>query len=174
MKKQAKVKHNQDRVFYIICYTIAIILTLIVLYPVIYILSSAISYADRVVQGDVWLWPVDIDFSAMKIVFNYDKLWIGYKNTIFYTVVGTLVNLVMTLICAYPLARKNLRGRGPIMFFFSFTMLFGGGMIPHYILVRSLGLLNTRLALIIPGAMSVYNMIVARTFIQNNVPDEML
>ena len=174
MRKKSKIKYNQDRFFYMICYAVAVLLTLIVLYPVIYIISASFSNADRIVQGDVWLFPVDFNLKAYKIVFNYDKIWKGYKNTIIYTVGGTLINLAMTLMCAYPLARKYLRGRGVIMFFFSFTMLFSGGMIPQYILVKNVGLLNSRWAMVIPCAMSVYNMIVARTFIQNNIPDEML
>ena len=89
-------------------------------------------------------------------------------------VTGTLINVVITLMCAYPMARKNLRGRSAIMFFFTFTMMFSGGMIPNYMLVKNLGFMNTRWAVILPGAMSVYNMIVCRTFIQSNIPDEML
>ena len=151
-----------------------IILTLAVLYPVIFVISASFSNADRLVAGDVWLWPVSVSLDAYKLLFSYNQLWTGYFNTIVYTVTGTLLNLAMTLICAYPMARKNLVGRGPLMMFFSFTMLFSGGMIPNYILVKSLGLLNTRLAMLLPGAMSIYNMIVARTFIQTSIPDEML
>lgn len=174
MKKTAKIKNNQDRVYYAFCYTVICILTLIVMYPIIYIISSSFSSPNRVVQGDVWLWPVDITTLVYENVLTNERVWLGYKNTIIYTVSGTVLNLVVTLACAYPLARKNLRGRGPFMFLFSFTMLFSGGMIPNYILVRSLGLLNTRWSIILPGAMSVYNMIVCRTFIESNIPDEML
>lgn len=174
MKKKSKINYKQDRIYYIVCYTIITLLTLIVLYPVIYVISTSFSSADRVVRGDVWLLPVDFNLQGYKIILGYKNIWIGYLNTIFYTVVGTLINLAVTLMCAYPMARKTLRGRGPIMFFFSFTMLFSAGTIPYYILMNSLGLLNTRWVLLLPGAMSVYNMIVCRTFIQTNVPDEML
>lgn len=174
MKKKSKINYKQDRIYYIVCYTIITLLTLIVLYPVVYVISTSFSSADRVVQGDVWLLPVDFNLQGYKIILSYKNIWIGYRNTIFYTVVGTLINLAVTLMCAYPMARKTLRGRGPIMFFFSFTMLFSAGTIPYYILMNSLGLLNTRWVLLLPGAMSVYNMIVCRTFIQTNVPDEML
>jgi len=174
MKQNTTIKYNQDRLYYIICYTVIAILTLVVLYPIIYIISASFSNADQVVQGKVWLWPVDINLDAYKVLFNRKSIWTGYKNTIIYTLGGTVINLVITLLCAYPLARKNLRGRNAIMFLFSFTMLFNGGMIPNYILVRELGLMNTRWSLMLPGAMSVYNMIVCRTFIQTNIPDEML
>ncbi|MBQ8815400.1 MAG: carbohydrate ABC transporter permease [Lachnospiraceae bacterium] len=174
-KKKSKIASTgKDRVFYIVCGLIMVVLTLMVLYPVIYVISASFSNADRIVAGKVWLWPVDINLDAYKLLFSYDQLWTGYANTIFYTVTGTLINLGVTLICAYPMARKNLMGRGPLMMFFSFTMLFSGGMIPNYILVKSLGMLNTRWAMLLPGAMSIYNMIVARTFIQSNIPDEML
>ena len=174
MGRKTKIKYNQDRLYYIICYSLVIVLTVMVLYPIIYIISASFSNSDKVVTGQVWLWPVDINLDAYGLVFRNKKVWIGYKNTIYYTVVGTVINLVITLMCAYPMARKNLRGRSAIMFFFSFTMLFSGGLIPSYMLVRNLGLLNSRWALMIPGAMSVYNMIVCRTYIQSNIPDEML
>lgn len=174
MKKKTKIKYNRDRFYYAFCYTVVTILTILVLYPIIYIISASFSNPDVVIHGGVWLWPVDIDFTAYKFVLEQPRVWSGYVNTIFYTVAGTFVNLLVTIACAYPLARKNLRGHGPIMFIFSFTMLFSGGMIPNYILVRELGMIDTRWAMILPGAMSVYNMIVCRTFIQTNIPDEML
>ena len=174
MKKSTKIKNKQDRFFYFICYTLVTILTLVVLYPVIYIIAASFSNSDLVAQGKVWLWPVEFTTQAYEIILKRPQIWNGYMNTIIYTATGTLINVAITLLCAYPLARKNLRGRGMIMFIFSFTMLFSGGMIPSYILVRELGIMNTRWAIILPGAMSVYNMIVCRTFIENNIPDEML
>ena len=160
--------------FYFFCYAIVTILTLLVLYPIIYIVSASFSNSDMVVQGKVWLWPVKPTLKAYEIILNRPQIWMGYKNTIIYTVTGTLLNVAITLLCAYPMARKNLRGRGAIMIIFSFTMMFSGGMIPTYILVRNLHIMNTRWSIILPGAMSVYNMIVCRTFIENNIPDEML
>lgn len=169
-----KKEKNQDRLFYFLCYALITVLTLCVLYPVVYVVSASISDSDMVAQGKVWLWPVDITLEAYKNVLQRSDIWQGYLNTIFYTVSGTLLNVALTLMCAYPMARKNLKGRSAIMFFFSFTMLFSGGIIPTYILVKGIGILNTRWALILPGAMSVYNMIVCRTFIETNIPTEML
>lgn len=174
MRKRTKIKNKQDRLFYFLCYTIIAILTLIVLYPIIYIISASFSNSDMVIHGKVWLWPVDFSVAAYKIILKRPQVWTGYRNTIYYTVLGTFINLAITLMCAYPMARRNLRGRGVIMFMFSFTMMFSGGMIPSYILVKSLGIMNTTWAMVLPGAMSVYNMIVCRTFIQTNIPDEML
>ncbi len=174
MKTSAKIKNKQDRWFYLFCYVVITILAIVVLYPVIYIISASFSNSDMVAQGKVWLWPVKSTLQAYEIILKRPEIWNGYKNTIIYTAAGTLINVALTLMCAYPMARKNLRGRGAIMFIFSFTMLFSGGMIPNYILVRELGIMNTRWSIILPGAMSVYNMIVCRTFIENNIPDEML
>lgn len=171
---KTKIKYNQDRAFYVVSYCITIVLVLIVLYPIIYVLSASVSNADLVAQGKVLLWPVEFTLDAYKRVFAYNKIWIGYRNTIVYTVLGTLLNLAMTLMCAYPLARKNLRGRGPLMLLLSFTMMFSGGIIPSYVLVRELGLMDTMGAMILPGAMSVYNMIVCRTYIQTNISEEMM
>ena len=171
-KTSTKIENRQDRWFYVFCYALVTILTLVVLYPVVYIISASFSYSDMVAQGKVWLWPVDATLDAYRIIMKRPEIWNGYKNTIIYTVTGTLINVVITLMCAYPMARKNLRGRSAIMFFFTFTMMFSGGMIPNYMLVKNLGFMNTRWAVILPGAMSVYNMIVCRTFIQSNIPDE--
>lgn len=173
MPGKVKLGRN-DKIFFIICYTIIILLTILVLYPIIYIISASFSDAAALARGEVWLWPVDFSLDGYRAVFNYDKVWIGYRNTIFYVVVGTVINVAMTLICAYPLSRKGLPGRSFFAYLFSFTMLFGGGMIPNYLLVKSLGMVDTVWAMLIPGAMSVYNMIVCRTFIQSNIPDELL
>ena len=121
---------TSDRWFNILCTAIVVILLLIVAYPVIYVLSASFSNAIDLSSGKVWLWPVRPNLEAYERLVQYRYIWIGYRNTFFYTVVGTLINIAVTLMCAYPLARRNLRGRGPIPFLFTFTMLFSGGMIP--------------------------------------------
>ena len=165
---------REDKIFYFTAYGIVSFLTLLVLYPLVYVVSASFSSGVAIAGGRVWLWPVDFSLEGYKTILNYKYVWVGYRNTIFYTVCGTLINVAMTMICAYPLSRSKLRGKKYIMFLFLFTMLFGGGMIPSYILVRKLHMMNTVWALMIPGAMSVYNMIVARTYISSNIPDEML
>ena len=172
-KKKLKVC-KEDKIYYAICYTVIIFLSLIVLYPMIYVLSASISSGSALMSGEVWLLPKDITFLGYKTILQYKNVWIGYRNTIFYTLLGTLVNVVMTLFCAYPLTRKNLMGRKQITMLFTFTMLFSGGMIPNYILMKKLHLLNTVWVMIIPGALSVYNMIVTKTFIQSSIPEELL
>lgn len=165
---------RQDKLFYVVCDTLAVVLTLLVLYPIIYIISASISDPDLLVQGKVWLLPVGFSTEAYELLFSYTSLWTGYRNTIFYTIVGTTINLIVTLICAYPLSRRDLPGQSVLSFIFSFTMLFSGGMIPSYILVKNLGIMDTVWAMLLPGAMSVYNMIVARSFMRSNIPIEML
>ena len=165
---------RSDRRFYSVCYLLIGVLTIIVLYPIVYGTATSFSSPAAVARGEVWLWPVDFSLEGYKAVLQYKDVWIGYRNTIFYTLVGTLMNISLTLACAYPLSRKQLHGRVPIMFLFTFTMLFGGGMIPNYILIKNLKIMNTIWAMLLPGCMSVYNMIVARTFIQQNIPNELL
>lgn len=175
IKKQRKVKMGkEDRIFYTICYAILIFLTIIVLYPVVYIVSASFSSSGAVARGEVWLYPVNFSLEGYKAVLRYKDVWLGYRNTIFYVVAGTLINVTMTLICAYPLTRKDLWGKNFISLMMSFTMIFGGGMIPNYLLVKGLGMINTIWAMLIPGAVSIYNIIVTRTFIQSNMPDELL
>ena len=174
MRNQRIKLCTSDRIYYTIAYTILTLLTLIVLYPLIYIVSASFSSGEAVTMGRVVLWPVDLSIEGYKKVFAYSDVWIGYKNTIFYVIVGTAINVFMTLICAYPLARKGLPHKGFIMFLFTFTMMFGGGLIPTYLVVNSLGMVNTIWSMLIPGAMAVYQMIITRTFFQNTIPDELL
>lgn len=174
MKQSKMVRTSrEDRIFYTVSGTILFLLTVSVLYPLIYILSASFSSGAAVSTGKVFLWPVDLSIEGYKTVFSYADVWTGYGNTIFYTVVGTFLNVAVTLLAAYPLSRKTLPGRGPIMFIFSLTMLFNAGMIPNYLLMSHLGLLNTRWALLLPGMLSVYNMIITRTFLQN-IPTDIL
>ena len=136
-KKLVRTGKN-DKIFYTVCYVIIALLSIAVLYPIIYVVSASMSSASALTAGKVWFWPVDFSLEGYKAVMKYKNVYIGYRNTVFYTVVGTLINVSMTMICAYPLSRKNLFGRGPIMFLFSFTMLFGGGMVPSYLLMKKL------------------------------------
>jgi multiple sugar transport system permease protein/putative aldouronate transport system permease protein len=117
---------------------------------------------------------VDLSLQGYQTVFQTNTVWIGFRNSILYTLFGTFINIIMTMTTAYCLSRSDMPGRNGIMLLFTFTMFFNGGMIPTYMLIRNMGMLNTPWALIIPGAIGVYNMIIARTFIQNSIPAEML
>ena len=165
---------RSDKIFYIIITIILTLFFIIVLYPCICVISASFSSGDAVQAGKVVLWPVDLSIEGYKTVFNTSDVWIGFRNSLFYTIVGTSINIVMTVITAYSLARPDVPGRNGIMLLFTFTMFFNGGMIPTYMVIRSLGMLDTIWCLIIPGAIGAYNLIVARTFIQNTIPLELL
>lgn len=145
---------------------------LIVLIPLVNIVASSFSSPGAVSSGKVLFWPVEFSLDGYKTVFQNKMIGTAYFNTFFYTIVGTMINLAMTMMAAYALARKNLPYKGFFMFLFTFTMLFSGGTIPNYMLIVNLKLYDTRWAMLLPGAISVYNMIIARTFIQN-IPNEL-
>ncbi len=168
---KVKVKKG-DRVFQVVAYTLVILVTLIVLYPLIYVISCSVSDPTAVGGGKVWLLPVGFTLEGYKRVFQEQAIMTGYANTIFYTVVGTAINLVVTLPCGYALSKKTLPGKNFFMTFFMITMYFGGGMIPSFLLVQKLNLYNTRLVLLILGAFSMYNCIICRTFF-SDLPKEL-
>lgn len=163
-----------DKIFYILVVTLLSLFFLIVLYPCIYVVSASISSGSAVQSGKVILLPVDISLQGYATVFNTPKVWTGFRNSLFYTVAGTAINLVMTMIAAYCLSRTDVPGSNFVMLIFTFTMFFSGGLIPSYLLIRQLGMLNTVWSLLLPGAISVYNLIMARTFIRNTIPSELL
>lgn len=121
----------------------------------------------------MWLYPKGLTLEGYDRIFGNDQIWTGYRNTIVYTIIGTVISVMMTLTAAYALARKGLFGRNTIMFVIVFTMFFSGGLIPTYLLVKSLGMVNTMWALVLPGAVSVYQLIITRTFLQSTIPDEL-
>ena len=162
-----------EKVFFLIDYILLGTIFLLVMYPLIYILSSSFSDAEAVLQGRVWFLPVEPSLDGYKAVFQYDAVWLGYGNTIFYTVFGTTVNVFLTMMAAYPLSRRDFVGRNAIMFIFTFTMFFNGGLIPTYLLVRSLGLVNTRWAMVFHAAIGVWNVIITRTYLQSTIPQEL-
>ena len=163
-----------DRVFDILVYCIAIFAFLIVLIPLMNVISSSFSSGKMVQTGQVRIFPKEFTLDAYKMVFGYRDIWIGYRNTIFYTFVGTTLNVIFTILMAYPLSRRDLKGKGIIMKLLVFTMMFSGGLIPNYLLVKNLHLLNTAWSLWLPGLLSVYNVIVMRTFFQTTIPEELL
>lgn len=162
-----------DRVFNGIFLVIVTLVLVVVLYPVIFVVSSSFSSGEAVASGQVLLWPVNIDLTGYKLVFSHRAIWQGYLNTIIYTFFGTLVNLVMTILIAYPLSRRDLQGRNWYVLFFMIPMFVSGGLIPQYILVSQLHLTNTRLYLIIAGAVSMANVILLRTSFQSGIPEEL-
>lgn len=161
-----------DRLVGGIIYAILTVILLIILYPLVFVVSASISDPLSVTKGEMWLFPKNLSFIGYELIFANKEIWIGYKNTIIYTVVGTSVNLIMTIMAAYPLSRKDFAGRNVITGYIVFTMFFSGGLIPTYLLVKNLGMINSMWVLIIPGAVSVWNIIIMRTFFQTSIPNE--
>lgn len=159
-----------DKVFIVFNTTFIIFLILIVAYPLVYIMSASISDPTLVNSGKMWLLPKEITFEGYVRVFQNKDIWIGYRNTIFYTITGVLVHLLILLPSSYALSRGNIPYKKAIMWFFLFTMFFNGGLIPTYLLVKGLGMVNTVWAMIIPNALGVWSIIVARAFFQQNIP----
>lgn len=164
---------KQDRFFLACNYLFLCLALVIVAYPILYILSASISSPKLVASGAMWLWPKGITFEGYERVFRDTKIWTGYGNTIVYALVGTFVNLLVTVPAAYTLSRKDLVGRNFFMAVFMVTMFFGGGLVPTYLLVKNLGLVDSMWALILPGATSVWNLIVCRTYFQTSIPKEL-
>ena len=175
MKKVKKLNNGMsDRAFNTLLTVIASIWLIIVAYPCIYIISSSLSSGNAVSSGRVLLWPVEFSLTGYELVFKYKMVWTGYANTILYAGLGTIIHLAMTISAAYPLSRRVYQGKDLIQKFLTVAMLFGGGLIPTYILVSSLGLVDTRVYMIISGAVSISHIIIMRTFFQSNIPHELL
>ena len=162
-----------DRLFDILVNIFLIVSFLIVLYPLLYIVSSSLSHPTAVMAHKVWLLPVDFDLMSYKAVFSNKQIGTGYLNSLYYMVVGTVVSVLLTMLLAYPLSRKEFYGRSVVTKFILFTMLFTGGTIPLYLVVRNLGLYDSRWSIILPNAITVWNVIIARTFLQENITDEL-
>ncbi|MGO4273251.1 carbohydrate ABC transporter permease [Paenibacillus sp. TAF58] len=163
-----------DKLFLISIYVILSLLLVVVLYPLIYIFSSSFSSPSAVTSGRVWLWPVEFSLKGYATLIENPKIVTGYGNSLFYTAAGTIISVALTIMIAYPLSRKTLFGRNMLMMLITFTLLFSGGLIPTYLVVKQMGLIDTRWALLIPNAIWVWQVIIARTFFQSSIPDELI
>lgn len=164
----------EDKIFNIVNVLLTLLGIVIFLYPLIFIVSASFSDPNEVSSGRMVLLPRKFTLEGYRLIFTNKDIWRGYANTIFYTVFGTLLNFLVTLPCAYSMSREDFRVRGIVMKLFMVTMFFSGGMIPSYILMKNLHLLNTRLIMILPGAFSLGNMILCRTFFKTSIPKELL
>lgn len=167
-------KTRGDRVFDVINTILLSLLALSFIYVLIFVLSASLSSPTAVYSGKVILWPVDWTLEGYERVFRESKVWVGYRNTAIYTLIGTLISVALTTTAAYALSRKDLPGRGIIMGLLVFTMFFGGGLIPTYLIVKDLGLLDSMWAVILPGCVSMSNIIIAKTFFSSSIPIELL
>lgn len=163
-----------DKAFKVINHIFLFFTVAVITYPLIFVISASMSDPAAVSAGKVWFWPVDLSFDGYKEVFENKAIWTGYRNTIIYTVVGVLLHWIILLPCAYALSRKELMGKTLIIWLILFTMLFNGGMIPTYLVVKSLGMLDTIWAIVIPNVVGAWSILVALTFFRQTVPNELV
>ncbi|WP_246079093.1 carbohydrate ABC transporter permease [Paenibacillus piri] len=160
------------KLVYVLVYVLLAVLAMMTLFPFIHVLATSMSSSRAVMSGEVFLWPKEITFLSFSNLIDDGQLFVAMKNTVLITVVGTVLNIAATIIAAYPLSRKRLKGRNAMLMFITFTMLFGGGIIPNYILIKTLGIMNSYWALWLPGLLSTYNFFVMKTFFEN-LPSEL-
>ena len=168
-----KRKSRGDRVYQVVINVIAVLIGIITLYPLIYTLSASLSQPIHILSGEVVLWPVELTLNSYRRVFASADILNGYKNTILYSVGGTFLNVILTIMAAYPLSLPDLKGKNGITFLITFTMFFSGGMIPSFINVKNLGLMNSPLAIILPSAINATNMLILRNYFINSIPGEL-
>lgn len=174
MFKNMKRMSKGDIIFEVVNCVFLGLIAVVILYPLIYVVSASFSDAMSVTSGKMILWPVDLTLENYKEVFKNQNIIWGFRNSIIILFAGTAVNLVMTVLAAFPLSRRDLWGKSVLMKLITFTMFFSGGLIPTYLMVgKTLGLMNNWLALILPGAISVYNMIIMRTYFMTSIPYEL-
>jgi ABC-type glycerol-3-phosphate transport system permease component len=174
MAKAKSIRDSSgDRVFVGVVTFVTALILLFVAYPLVYVLSSSFSNGEAVMAGRVYLWPVDLSLDGYKMVFNDNSVSTGFRNSLVYMAVGTCINMVMTTLLAFPLSRRKLPGRNLIMFTVAFTMFFSGGLIPTFLIVEKLGMVDTLWAMVVPNAISTFNLIIMRTYFQNSLPEEL-
>lgn len=171
--RQKVRRQRKDVVFDVILYTICALLLVVILYPLWFIIIASFSDPSAVAGGHVWLWPVGFTLEGYQELLRQPQVWLGYRNTIAYTVVGTLIGLMVNIPAAYALSRKDLWGRKGLMGLYVFTMFFSGGLIPIFLTVQQAGLYNTFWVLVLPFSVSAYNIIVARTFFETSLPPDL-
>ena len=172
-RKKKKFRFTQDTVFDIVVAAALLLIIVIMAYPIYFVFVASFSDPAYVNNGSMLLWPKGFTLLGYQKVFEDARIWIGYGNTLIYTAGGTALGTLVTMMAGYALSRKDLPFRNTLMGYFVFTMYFGGGLIPTYLVIRNLHMLNTMWALVLPGCLSVYNMIVARTFFKSNISEEL-
>ncbi|RKJ41651.1 carbohydrate ABC transporter permease [Acutalibacter sp. 1XD8-33] len=165
---------RNDLIFNIILYGISVLILLVVIYPLYFIIIASFSNPTEVANGKVWFVPSQFTVDGYKEIMRHPELWIGYRNTIVYTVLGTVIGLAVNIPAAYALSRRDLVGRKLITFFFIFTMFFNGGLIPTYFTIRDFGLYDTLWVMVLPFSVVVYHIIIARTFFDSSLPQGIL
>lgn len=166
-------KSGADRAFDIVLYILSAFILIAVLYPIWFVIIASFSDPSAVAGGHVWLVPTGFTLDGYIEILRHDEIWTGYRNTILYTLAGTLVGLIVNIFAAYALSRKDLVGRKFFMMLFVFTMFFNGGLIPTFLTIKDFHLYNSWAVMVVPFAVSVYNIIVARTFFETSIPEDL-
>jgi putative aldouronate transport system permease protein len=164
---------NNEFLFNFVMYSIAILIIIIIVYPLYFIIIASFSDPSAVSTGQVWFYPRGFTLDGYRALFANDSIWIGYRNTILYVLIGTFISLTINIPAAYVLSRRDLVFRRPLTIYFLITMFFSGGLIPTFLTVQNFGLYNTFWVMVLPFSVSIYNIIVARTFFQSNIPGEL-
>lgn len=162
-----------DPVFNTLAITVLLVAIAAVVYPLYFVVIASISDPNQIYEGNVWFFPRGITFEGYERIFADVRIWQGLGNTFLYTIVGTVISVTAILFAAYALSRKDLPGRKFLMLIFIITMFFDGGLITKYLVVRDLGMLDTMWAVVLPGAIGVWNLIIARSFFEQSVPEEL-
>lgn len=174
LRRHSRVAQTRsDNLFDFVITLILVLAVLVVAYPLIYVVSASFSSTTAVMAGKVWILPVEFSLAAYEAVFQYDSILTGYINAIIYTLCGTGLNLVLTVLCAFCLSRRDFYGRRVVGAMVLFTMLFNAGLVPNYLLIKDLKMLDTRWAIILPSAMSAWNVLLMRTYFSNSIPEEL-
>jgi putative aldouronate transport system permease protein len=173
--RRTRIRESRgDRMVLSGIYVVLTLILVIILFPLVYVLAASFSSGTAVIDGKVWLWPVDPTFAGYLAVFDYPAIWQSYLNSVIYTVAGTVLSVSLSVLCAWPLSRPRLYGKKLITWALLFAFLFTGGIVPLYLVVKDLGMLNTRLAVILPPAFSIFAVFIARSFFRSTVPDELV
>ena len=172
-KYRIKERDISDRIFHIAVLVLSILCFIVILYPLWFVVIASISNSDMVNRGEVVFWPKDIRFYGFQQIFQDARILTGYRNTLIYVVGGTLLNMIVTMPAAYALSRPDFKARNKVMLYFVFTMYFSGGLVPTYMQINNLGLINTPWILLVMVLINTYNLIIARTFIQNTIPNDL-
>lgn len=166
-------KSRSDKIFDLTLIFISLLIMLVIAYPLYFVIIASFSQPEAVLNGKLRFLPIGFNLESYQMVLQEEKVWIGYRNTILYTILGTIINLFLTTLGAYSLSRKDMPARTLLTFVISFTMLFGGGMIPVYMVVKNLKLTDTIWAMVIPNAIATYNLLVMKNYFQSSIPDEL-
>jgi putative aldouronate transport system permease protein len=166
-------KSKGERIFDAVLISFSILILVIVAYPLYFVVIASFSNPEAVLGGKLSFWPVGFNIESYKMILDEPRIWLGYRNSILYTILGTVINLILTTLAAFPLSRKDMPYRRLLTFVITFTMLFGGGMIPVYMVVRGLNITDTIWAMVIPNAIATYNMLVMKNYFQSSIPEEL-